>query len=304
MNERGDSKTSTGLLPNIWRVTPKRARRLMTNPIVVGLLTFAVGGTIGNRSDAAYLDRLVPWLAGTETYPNVVVATGVIALVFSVWLLLAAIRISDERNQYLDASSQLNDANRHLQLETQTIKTELARLEERLQNQHTPVTLQTSDSFYAQLSHLVTTSAVAQDLLVSIGEADFVHGWLLRLYEDAHAGRGSYPRIRRVVVKGLNPALRANLLRLGILSPGFETRMEANLRALEERMVTERVPVVRGSWAGIPSFHGFIYGPWLFTNSWSVDQEGFLHVRTPLQRTTAEETPDLFDRLMRDFDAP
>lgn len=155
----------------------------------------------------------------------------------------------------------------------------------------------------SELINMITTAKDKEDLYVSIGEGDFIVSLITRLYIEARSGQGPLPMIKRIIIKRLSDELCKKLLDYGFLKPGFDERMKNNLYSLQinENLKYFNVEVVVKEWNILPFFHGFLFNNRFLTNSWSIDESGWLHVASSLKNKNSDKCSFEFTDIQKAF---
>ncbi len=251
---------------------PSKIINFFKNRIVIAIFTFAVGGLIGNRFDQFFL-YLIKWVTSRHEYYNFIVIILAITLLLLIWIVVSYIRLHDmilykkpEINSNVDVRP-------------------------------------SSDDFYKELTNLVTSSNYKKDLFISIGEGESLNDWIIRIYREYNSGRLEKPQINNINIKMLSCDLCQALEKSGYISKGYCSRMKNNINSfLNNPILKEQgININITYWNALPTFHGFIYDNYCLINSWEINVDGFLHVRTYLKEFTAEQNPDKYNSLLKEF---
>ena len=253
-------------------LTPNVIKKVFKNRFFIILFTLAIGGIIGNHFDRLTVTGL-KWIFEKSEYYNIFIVLFFLTLIFLIWILIAFIRLNDYR--IYSPGEKYNFIMR-----------------------------QSSDEFYTELTKIITTSEYKSELLISIGEGESLNDWLMRVFEESKSGRINYPQISNIHIKMLSPDLCNTLESNNCLSKGFSKRMNENIdKFINNSNLKELGIGIRISyWDKLPSFHGFIYDKRCFVNSWEVNRNNVLHVRTPLKEFTAKEHSNEYNAIIKDFE--
>lgn len=250
--------------------TPNALIRLFKNRLFIACLTLGIGGIVGNRFDSLFTG-FIHWLFEKNSYMNLFVFVFILILILLLWVSFSFVRLHDKVFlNSLKTSSKLRCY---------------------------------SDDFYKELTYLVSNSKYKSDLFISIGEGESLNDWLVRICEESKSDRIKIPQIRNVYIKMLSYDLCKELESSGFILKGFYSRMKNNVNSLtcNHTLGEFGIKVHVSYWKSLPSFHGFIYDKYCFINSWEVNKNGYLHVRTPLREFTAEQNPDEYNDLLKIF---
>lgn len=260
-------------IKSIINQTPPIFVNFFKNRIFIFISTLAIGGLIGNRFDDLIL-LISNWLISKNNYYNFVVLFLAIIIILFLWITIAYVRLNDK---YVYKHTNTNDSFSKIRF--------------------------SSDDFYKELTTLIINSKYKDDLYVSIGEGESLNDWIIRICEEAKSNRISKPQIRTINIRMLSPELCKSLENNGYLSKGYCSRMKNNInKFIKNPLLKEyEINVNITYWNKLPPFHGFIYGKNCFIGSWTVNNNGLLHVRTFLNEFTAEENPDKYDELLKAF---
>jgi len=297
-------KNTKSRISELQEITPPFLKRVIKSRFIISVLALTIGGIIGGRSDDFFINKFLPWFVQRSEYPNVLFPIFIILIILLLWMVICSIRLIDDRNKYKEINIQSEKRNSELFTQNSILEKENAILNERISSHRdSVVSWGTSDEFYSELTKIVTTSAVKQDLLISIGEGESLTDWVLRIIGEAHSGRGNLPKIRTIIIKRLSDAFCDVLMRDGVLHPDFKSRMLTNLKYLQQsrHLALYGINVEITCWDRLPRFHGFIYDKRFIINNWRVDPNGYLHVRTNLIDYHADAQPDLFEEIIESF---
>lgn len=260
-------------IKSIITQTPPVFIKLFKNRIFISISTLAVGVLIGNRFDDFILS-VYNWLISKNNYYNFIVLLLIIIAVLFLWIAIAYVRLNDK---YLYNHTNINYSFSKIHF--------------------------SSDDFYKELTTLITYSKYKDDLYISIGEGESLNDWIIRICEEAKSNRISKPQIRTINIRMLSQDLCKSLENNGYLSKGYCTLMKNNINKFTKNPLLKeyKINVNITYWSKLPSFHGFIYGKNCFVGSWTVNDNGLLHVRTPLNEFTAEDYPDKYEELLKAF---
>ena len=130
------------------------------------------------------------------------------------------------------------------------------------------------------LRYILLNGSLDKTLYVSVGEADWVFGFLSRLYQEATI-EDNKPKINKLIVLHLSETRAARFEVDNLLPTDFHNRMSFNIKGLQDLSAEnhfdfEDIPI-----DNIPDFHGQMYGDWVLLGKWEI-KNGLHHVRTPL----------------------
>lgn len=261
------------LTSSLIATTPNTIVKFFKNRFFIFIATLAIGGLIGNRFDQ-FFSYVVNWNITKQNYPNYILVLLIISILLFLWLLIAYIRLND---MFLYEKSPNNNP---------AVKIRYS-----------------SDDFYKELTSLIVNSKYKSDLFISIGEGESLNDWLIRICGEAEANRIKHPQIQSVYIKMLSPDLGKALESSKYISKGYCSRMNNNINKLIKNSILKKygIEVNVTYWHTLPPFHGFIYDKHCFINSWEINSNGFLHVRTPLREFTAEQFPEKYNELVKVF---
>lgn len=144
------------------------------------------------------------------------------------------------------------------------------------------------------MTRFVTASGTDQVLYISVGECDFHKRWIPDLYDGTSRRLNGRPRISRIVIKCIAPAVIENYEQRGWLEPRFGENLASNLKSIQARRALKDVPIDIRYWQDLPPFHGFLFGDDLLMGHWEFNGEYFHH-RTLLYRYTRQANPIEYD---------
>jgi hypothetical protein len=159
-----------------------------------------------------------------------------------------------------------------------------------------------SDQYYAILTDIVTKSDISRDLYVSIGEGEFVYTWITRIFREASPD--AKPKVNRLILKGLSDELIDAYVSTNRLSKNFKNRMDLNLASIleDEQLSRNGVKIEIKYWKSFPEFHGYLYGDDMLIGEWETNDDGSMHVKSPLYYTKRQFFPKQYDFIKHSFD--
>lgn len=283
------SETKT-LVVDVWELTPVSVKWLFKSKLTGAIALLCIGAIARDLIRNSFFNHAIPWLQGKTDVQNWFILLAILSFAFSLSCLYFLFALNESRMLLKDNALASSSAD---SLEGGFVFFESGN----------PSVHKNSDGFYPTLTQIVTSSPAKLDLIVSIGEGDFIKGWLARIYEDSRSGRGARPNIRKIQIKHLSEGLCQNLEDLGWIERGYYKRMQANIRYLQRQLAKEPLSIELTEWNTLPPWHGFIVAGKLFFNYWNVDSGSLLHVRTSLYECSAEEYPELFARAIDQFES-
>lgn len=268
INKHGNLKK---ILASIIQFTPTIVTKVVKNRFVISICSLAIGGIISNRSDKLFL-QFIKLAFSKREYYNIVIIIFFVVVILLLWIIIAYIRLHD-----LYYSKNSNSSNYEI--------------------------MHSSDEFYKALTNLVIKSPYKNDLFISIGEGESLNDWIIRICEEANSNRISKPQIRNIYIYKLSDELCKVLEEKNFVSMDFTKRLNNNIKNFSSNPILKKydIDVIICDWDCLPPFHGFVYSKYCFINSWEVNENGYLHVRTPLRTFNADEYPDLYNSIIKSF---
>jgi hypothetical protein len=151
---------------------------------------------------------------------------------------------------------------------------------QRIVNSENSYLLKTSLDYELFLRLILLKNSFDKTLYVSVGEADWVYGFLSRLFQET-ANEDNKPKISKLVVLHLSKEAALRFENDKLLSVNFYDRMNGNIEGLKKLSSENKIKFGDILCEKFPDFHGYMFGDWTLRGEWT-HNSGIFNVRTSL----------------------
>jgi hypothetical protein len=150
------------------------------------------------------------------------------------------------------------------------------------------------------LRHILLESHGRQPLYVSVGEAEWVYGFLSRLFHET-ANEDNKPKISELVILHLSKEAALRFENVNLLSVNFYDRMNGNIEGLKKLSSENKIKFGEILCENFPDYHGFMFGDWTLRGEWT-HNSGIFNVRTSLTAYNRNKNGQQFESFNKMID--
>ena len=139
---------------------------------------------------------------------------------------------------------------------------------------------------------------------LSVGTGHFANSVLTSILQGSSIKDESL-KMRRVIVRSLDPKLAARLVAIEMLQPNLIDQLDSHLNGWERLCKDRNVALEHRPWSRFPPYHGIVLSTTILIHPWNVDESGKLtHVAPVLYNLTRKAHRGRYDYFRALFDSP
>ncbi|MDR2716793.1 MAG: hypothetical protein LBB89_01830 [Treponema sp.] len=170
---------------------------------------------------------------------------------------------------------------------------------QRIDTARNPYLFDTNLKYGLFLRHILLKGTHDETLYVSVGEAEWVYGFLSRLLQET-TSEDNKPKFSKLAILHLSKEAAERFEKEKRLSVNFYGRMNGNIEGLKKLSSVNKIKFCSILCEDIPNFHGYMFGNWVLKGEWKRDNSGTYGVRTSLEafnRNKNEWDFELFNKM-------